>query len=183
MLRQDPDIIMIGEIRDFETSEIAIHAALTGHLVFSTLHTNDAVSATTRLIDMGVEPFLISSSLICAVAQRLVRVLCPECKEAYEPQKELLDQLKMKFEPGIKFYREKGCPVCRQTGYSGRIGIYELFIPDEETKKLIDKKVTASEIRSVAISRGMKTLRDDALIKLAAGSTSLAEILRATMEA
>ena len=183
MLRQDPDVIMIGEIRDFETAEIAIHAALTGHLVFSTLHTNDAVSATTRLIDMGVEPFLISSSLICAVAQRLVRVLCTECKEAYEPPKELLEQLKMKFAPDIKFFREKGCPVCRQTGYAGRIGIYELFIPDEETKSLIDKKVTVGEIRTAAISKGMKTMRDDALEKLSAGVTSLSEILRATMEA
>ncbi|MDP2905340.1 MAG: ATPase, T2SS/T4P/T4SS family [Candidatus Omnitrophota bacterium] len=183
MLRQDPDVIMIGEIRDFETAEIAIHAALTGHLVFSTLHTNDAVSATTRLIDMGVEPFLISSSLICAVAQRLVRVLCPECKEAYEPPKELIEQLKMKFAPGIKFFREKGCPVCRQTGYTGRIGIYELFIPDEETKNLIDKKVTVGEIRAAAVAKGMKTMRDDALEKLSAGITSLSEILRATMEA
>jgi len=183
MLRQDPDVIMIGEIRDFETAEIAIHAALTGHLVFSTLHTNDAVSATTRLIDMGVEPFLISSSLICAVAQRLVRVLCSECKEAYEPPKELLEQLKMKFAPDIKFYREKGCPVCRQTGYAGRIGLYEIFIPDEETKSLIDKKVTVGEIRTAAIAKGMKTMRDDALEKLSAGITSLSEILRATMEA
>jgi type II secretory ATPase GspE/PulE/Tfp pilus assembly ATPase PilB-like protein len=183
MLRQDPDIIMIGEIRDHETAEIAIHAALTGHLVFSTLHTNDAVSATTRLIDMGVEPFLISSSLICVVAQRLVRVLCKECKEAYEPPKELLSELKMQYKEGMKFYREKGCPVCRSTGYSGRIGIYELFLPDEETKRLIDKKVTAGEIRAAAIAHGMKTLREDALDKLESGITSLSEILRATMEA
>jgi len=182
IVRQDPDIIMIGEIRDHETAEIAIHAALTGHLVFSTLHTNDAASAATRLIDMGIEPFLVSSSLICVAAQRLVRVLCPHCKEEYQPEKEVLAQLKITFNPKMKFFREKGCPKCRNTGYSGRLGIFEMFIPDDEIRALIDKKAQASEIRDAAIRKGMETLRQDGIRKLTEGITSLSELLRVTQQ-
>jgi len=182
IVRQDPDVIMIGEIRDYETAEIAIHAALTGHLVYSTLHTNDAASSATRLIDMGVEPFLVSSALICVVAQRLVRVLCPQCKEAYQPEKEVLEQAKIEWKEPYQFFREKGCSACRDTGYAGRIGLFELFLPDDELKKMIDKKVSASQIRDTAISKGMSTLRDDGIRKLASGVTSLAEVLRVTLE-
>lgn len=183
IVRQDPDIIMVGEIRDRETAEIAIHAALTGHLVFSTLHTNDATSAATRLVDMGIEPFLVSSSLICIVAQRLVRLLCSHCKEPYSPQPEVLTKLKLAPDASLKFYREKGCQQCRDTGYSGRIGIFEMLIPDDELKKLIDKKASSSEIRNFAFSqRMMKTLREDGLSKLSRGITSLAELLRVTQE-
>jgi len=180
IVRQDPDIIMIGEIRDRETAQIAIHAALTGHLVFSTLHTNDAPSAATRLVDMGIEPFLVSSSLVCVVAQRLVRVLCKECKELHRPLPELLEQLKIKEKTSLEFYREKGCSRCRNTGYGGRIGIFEMLLPDEEIKKLIDKKSSSGEIRELMIRQGRKTLRDDGLEKLVKGITSLSEILRVT---
>ncbi|MFH0935275.1 MAG: ATPase, T2SS/T4P/T4SS family [Candidatus Omnitrophota bacterium] len=182
IVRQDPDIIMIGEIRDHETAEIAIHAALTGHLVFSTLHTNDAASAVARLIDMGIEPFLVSSSLICVVAQRLVRVLCPHCKEAYQPDKEALEQLKIPVDTKAQFYREKGCNKCRNTGYSGRLGIFEMFVPDEPIRTLIDKKAAASEIKEAAIRKGMETLREDGVKKVTQGITSLSELLRVTQQ-
>ncbi len=197
IVRQDPDIIMIGEIRDHETAEIAIHAALTGHLVFSTLHTNDAASAATRLIDMGIEPFLVSSSLICVVAQRLVRVLCPYCKEAYQPSdaiagsgsdEAILSEGLLRFTRNdkiphkMKFYREKGCAKCRNTGYSGRIGIFEMFVPDEEIRSLIDKKAQASQIRDAGVRKGMETLRQDGIRKLIEGATSLSELLRVTQQ-
>jgi len=182
IVRQDPDIIMIGEIRDRETAEIAIHAALTGHLVLSTLHTNDAPSAVTRLVDMGIEPFLVSSSLVCVVAQRLVRVLCPQCKELYQPTPELLEQLKIQEKTSVQLYREKGCPQCRNTGYGGRIGIFEMLPPQEEIKKLIDRKASSGEIREAAIRSGMKTLREGGVEKLIKGVTGLAEILRVTQE-
>ena len=183
IVRQDPDIIMIGEIRDFETAEIAIHAALTGHLVFSTLHTNDAFSAATRLIDMGVEPFLVSSALICIVAQRLIRVLCPKCKEPYAPGQELLDELNIKAEPGMQFYREKGCRVCHQSGFIGRLGLFEMLIPDSEIQGLINKKAPANIVRETAVRKGIKALRDDGIAKLESGVTSLSEVLRVTQEA
>ncbi|MFH0855800.1 MAG: ATPase, T2SS/T4P/T4SS family [Candidatus Omnitrophota bacterium] len=183
LVRQDPDVIMIGEVRDHETAEIAIHAALTGHLVFSTLHTNDAPSAATRLIDMETEPFLVSSALICVVAQRLLRVLCPRCKEAYSPAKELLDELSVKAGPGpIRFYREKGCQECRNSGYSGRIGIFEMLVPDDDIKRLIEKKSSAGEIRDAAIRKGMKTMYEDGIDKLLKGITSVSEVLRVTHE-
>lgn len=180
LVRQDPDIIMIGEIRDQETAEIAIHAALTGHLVFSTLHTNDAPSAATRLIDMETEPFLVSSALICVVAQRLLRVLCPRCKEAYSPTQELLDKLKIKNSAPVTFYREKGCQECRNTGYSGRIGIFEMLVPDDGIKGLIGKKASATEIRDAAIRKGMKTMYEDGINKLLSGMTSVSDVLRVT---
>lgn len=200
LLRQDPDVIMIGEIRDHETAEIAIHSALTGHLVFSTLHTNDAPSAVTRLIDIQTEPFLISSALIGVAAQRLLRVLCSACKEAYSPGEELLNELKTRLGKGrraeeafsgkdadivpadIKFYREKGCPACHNTGYAGRIGIFEFLIPDDEIKQLIEKKASSIDIRDVAVRKGMKTLYEDSLDKLKRGITSVSEVLRVTYE-
>jgi type IV pilus assembly protein PilB len=182
IVRQDPDVIMIGEIRDRETAEIAIQAALTGHLVFSTLHTNDAASSATRLVDIGVEPFLVSSSIICIVAQRLMRVLCPDCKEAYAPGQELLDELKMPNKPGLKFYREKGCRRCHDSGFGGRTGIFEMFVPEAEIGRLIERKASANEIRDCAIRAGMKTLREDGIDKLINGITSLSELLRVTQE-
>jgi len=181
-LRQDPNIIMVGEIRDRETAEIAVHAALTGHLVFSTLHTNDAPGALTRLIDMGVEPFLVSSSVIGVLAQRLVRVICPECKEEYHPPNSLLEQLGLKKSEGIKFYRGKGCLTCRETGYLGRTGIFELLIMNEEIAELVVAKATSRDIRKVAIKNGMETLQEDGIRKVLSGITTLEEVLRVTQE-
>jgi len=182
IVRQDPDIIMIGEIRDKETADIAIHAALTGHLVLSTLHTNDAPSAAARLIDMGVEPFLVASSIIGILAQRLIRTLCPACKEKYTPSKELLEQLEYKGPTeDLVFYKEVGCAKCKSYGYAGRSGIYELLIPNERTRDLITKKATASAILEEAQrSAGMKTLRQAGIEKVIKGTTSVSEILRVT---
>ncbi|MCM8765739.1 MAG: type II secretion system ATPase GspE [Candidatus Omnitrophica bacterium] len=179
ILRQDPDIIMVGEIRDVETAEIAIQAALTGHLVFSTLHTNDAPGALTRLIDMGIEPFLISSSVIGVLAQRLVRKICADCKTEYIPSPELISVLGIK-ETEIKFYKGKGCPNCKQTGYSGRIGIFELLVVNEEIRKLIVSKASADIIKQKAIALGMSTLKEDGLNKVKQGITTLEEIFRLT---
>jgi type IV pilus assembly protein PilB len=191
IVRQDPDIIMVGEIRDKETADISIHAALTGHLVFSTLHTNDAPSAATRLIDMGVEPFLISSSVIGILAQRLVRILCPYCKKEYTPSKELVLQLGLDSErKNAKtqkrknvFYKETGCKRCKQRGYIGRTGIYELLIPNERIKELIAQKASAAVLRDEAVkSSGMKTLREAGIEKVVQGVSSVAEVLRVTEE-
>ncbi len=181
ILRQDPDIIMVGEIRDLETAEVAIQAALTGHLVFSTLHTNDASSALTRLVDMGVEPFLISSSVIGILAQRLVRLICNNCKEKYTPPPEVLKDLGL--ESKIDFYRGKGCEECKGTGYSGRSGIYELLILDEEIRKLVESKKSSDEIKKKAREKGMVFLREDGLERVTSGLTSPEEVLRVTMEA
>ncbi|UCD55135.1 MAG: Flp pilus assembly complex ATPase component TadA [Candidatus Omnitrophota bacterium] len=200
MIRQDPDIIMIGEIRDKETADIAIHAALTGHMVFSTLHTNDAPSAVTRLIDMGVEPFLVSSSVIGILAQRLVRLLCPSCKQEYTPSKELLASVIARVPSGrslpagrpacrtgrqgnFTFYQEAGCKKCKQCGYIGRTGIFELLIPNDEIKELITKKPSATILREAAVRNGMKTLRQAGVEKVLAGFTSTSELLRVTEEA
>jgi len=185
IVRQDPDIIMIGEIRDKETADIAIHAALTGHLVLSTLHTNDAPSAAARLIDMGVEPFLVASSVIGILAQRLVRTLCPACKKKYVPSKELLEQLglgKKSEEGNIQFYKEIGCAKCKQYGYLGRTGIYELLIPNEKIRDLMTKKSSAMIIQEEAVKAGMKTLREAGIEKIVQGVTSASEILRVTEE-
>ncbi|MEW6101774.1 MAG: ATPase, T2SS/T4P/T4SS family [Candidatus Omnitrophota bacterium] len=180
ILRQDPDVIMVGEIRDQETATIAIQAALTGHLVLSTLHTNDAPSAVTRLIDMGVEPFLISSSLIGVVAQRLVRVICPSCKEAYAPTTEQAKELGLseKGLSGISFYRGKGCPDCVHSGYRGRTGVFEIMHVSDKMQDLILAKQPATKIREVAISEGMSTLKDSALEKVMKGISTPAEIKR-----
>ncbi|MFH1503870.1 MAG: GspE/PulE family protein [Candidatus Omnitrophota bacterium] len=197
IVRQDPDIIMIGEIRDKETADIAIHAALTGHLVFSTLHTNDAPSAVARLIDMGVEPFLVASSVIGILAQRLVRTLCDSCKEKYTPSAELLKEIGIRASytpPSLRasrseakqsliFYKEKGCHKCKQRGYKGRIGIYEFLIPNDRTKELIGRKASAPILRDEVVQAGMKTLRDAGFEKVAKGITSASELFRVTEEA
>ena len=185
IVRQDPDIIMIGEIRDRETADIAIHAALTGHMVLSTLHTNDAPSAAARLIDMGVEPFLVASSVVGILAQRLIRTLCPACKSSYPPSKDLLKQLGLDEElikERVVFYQEKGCAKCKNLGYSGRTGIYELLVTNEYIRELITKKSSASKIRDEAIKLGMRSLRDSGIEKVLKGLTSVSEILRVTEE-
>lgn len=178
ILRQDPDIIMVGEIRDKETADVAIQAALTGHLVFSTLHTNDAPSALTRLIDMGVEPFLISSSVVGIVAQRLVRVICEKCKEPYKPPAEILRG--MGISGDIQSYRGKGCGLCKGAGTIGRTGIFEILPLTEEIRKLVDAKASADIIKKKAVEQGMKTLREDGMVKVQKGITTLEEVLRVT---
>ena len=177
ILRQDPDIIMVGEIRDAETAEIAIQASLTGHLVLSTLHTNDAASAITRLVDMGIEPFMIASSLTAVMAQRLVRVICPHCREEYQP---------VERHAGIalpeKLHRGRGCDKCFGFGTMGRTAIYEIMPVDQEICSMIIRRAHAGEIKEYAISRGMKTLRDDGLLRAAEGVTTIEEVLRVTQE-
>ncbi len=180
ILRQDPDVIMVGEIRDKETAEIAIQASLTGHLVLSTLHTNDAPGSVARLIDMGIEPFLIASSIIGVLSQRLVRVICRECKESYKPQKELLRDLGIKED--TVFYRGKGCKACKNSGYMGRIGIFEFMPFSEEIKKLVVARAQADRIRSLATEEGVRTLRADGLEKAKKGITTIEEVLRVTGE-
>ncbi len=182
IVRQDPDVILVGEVRDLETAEIAIHAALTGHLVFSTLHTIDAASAVTRLIDMGIEPFLVTSSIEAIIAQRLVRTICPHCREPYEPPRALLEELKVSGGDDVVFYRGKGCEACMGTGYLGRTGIYELFLCDEEMGKVITRTSDASEIRNFAIRRGMRRLSEDGVLKIKAGLTTPEEVLRVIQE-
>ncbi|MCX5713545.1 MAG: type II secretion system ATPase GspE [Candidatus Omnitrophica bacterium] len=183
ILRQDPDIIMVGEIRDLDTAEIAIQAALTGHLVFSTLHTNDAPGAITRLIDMGIESFLAASSVIGVLAQRLVRKLCPDCKEKYMPTDEVLRDIGLSGESqGIVFYRGKGCPKCMDTGYKGRLGIYELMLLDDKVRNLIVAKSSTDTIRKQAIASGMITLQEDGIQKVKDGITTAEEVLRVTRE-
>jgi len=178
ILRQDPDIIMVGEIRDLETAEIAIHASLTGHLVFSTLHTNDSAGAITRLIDMGVEPFLVASSLIGVLAQRLVRTICPFCKKPYKPSSDEIKELK-----GVNvLYRGEGCEQCMGTGYRGRTGIFELLIVDDDIRALISKNVPTNVIKKAAVEKGMDTLREDGLKKVREGITTLEEVIRVTQE-
>lgn len=182
ILRQDPDVIMIGEIRDLETAEIAIQASLTGHLVLSTLHTNDSAGALTRLIDMGIEPFLVSSSLLGVLAQRLVRVICPHCKVSYTPASAELEELG--FDPSqIKdpvFYHGQGCSECFETGYHGRTGIYELLLTTEKITKLIMQNADSNIIKKAALQHGMITLRKDGADKVLRGITTIEEVLRVT---
>jgi general secretion pathway protein E len=182
IVRQDPDVILVGEIRDLETAEIAIHAALTGHLVFSTLHTNDAPGAITRLIDMGIEPFLVASSVVAIIAQRLVRVICPSCKESYKPSQAVLEELQLTPSRTSKktFYRGKGCPECLSTGYHGRTGIYEILLVDDTIRGLVLKTSDSATIKAEAIQRGMQTLRDDGICKVLEGQTTIEEVLRVT---
>lgn len=201
-LRHDPDIIMVGEIRDAETAEIAIQASLTGHLVFSTVHTNDAAGGITRLVEMGVEPFLVASSLLGLLAQRLVRRLCPICREEYRPNEDEIRRLGIEPEafyagaapthpldpsdppapsPGMAF-RAKGCPHCMSTGYSGRLGIYELLVMDDVVRTLAQKSSDSMAIKRAAVNQGMRTLRDDGARKVVAGMTSIAEVMRVTQE-
>ena len=182
IVRQDPDVIMVGEIRDLETAEIAIQSALTGHLVFSTLHTNDAPGAITRLQDMGCEPYLLSSVLTGVLAQRLVRRICQACRAPDHPDPAELLALGITDATGLELFRGKGCDECRGTGYRGRTGIYELFKISEEARSLIVQKVPGGEIRRHAVGHGMITLREDAWAKACAGQTTVAEILRVTQE-
>ncbi|MBU1626767.1 type II secretion system ATPase GspE [bacterium] len=184
IVRQDPDIIMVGEIRDSETAEIAVQSALTGHLVFSTLHTNDAASAITRLQDMGVESFLVSSVIEGIMAQRLVRVLCKNCREPYEFTPKMQENLGVrdKISDNIILYKEKGCENCKFTGYKGRSGIYELLMISDDIRKLVLEKAPANIIKQTAMSKGMFTLREDGWEKVKKGLTSLEEIFRVTQE-
>lgn len=178
ILRQDPDIIMVGEIRDRITAEIAIHAALTGHIVLSSFHTNDAPSALTRLVEMGIEPFLCASAVTCVIAQRLVRKLCNECKEPYVPPPEVLKE--HGFPEGTRIYRPNGCPICKDTGYKGRTGIFEILLLDDRIRELVVKKAPTDEIRKVAKEKGMVEMKEDALKKVFLGITSLEEALTIT---
>ncbi len=181
ILRQDPDVIMVGEVRDRETAGMAIQSSLTGHLVFSTLHTNDAAGAVSRLLDFGVEPYLVSSSLICVLAQRLVRKICPDCRQAYEPPAHELREVGVA-SPGKNtvFYMGAGCSKCFETGYRGRTGIYELMTVTEEIREMIYRRETAGTIKKKAIEQGMQTLRMDGARKVVSGVTTIAEVLRVT---
>ncbi len=181
ILRHDPDIVLVGEIRDQETAENAIQASLTGHLVFSTLHTNDAAGAYTRIVDMGIEPFLVASTVEGVMAQRLLRRLCRECREAYQPSKEDVpsdfpwDELE-----GKPLYRAVGCRTCRNVGYTGRMGIYELMVTTEEVRQLAHDRVSSWAIKQAALKAGMRTLRMDAWQKAIQGQTSIDEVIRVT---
>jgi type II secretion system protein E len=182
ILRQDPNVIMVGEIRDLETAEIAIRAALTGHMVFSTLHTNDAPSAFTRLIDMGIEPFLVASSVEAVLAQRLVRTICPHCKVEQKVERDYLRKIQFPEEhiETAKFYRGAGCEACRQFGYQGRLGIYELLVVTEPIRPLIMNRAPATLIAQTAMNEGMKTLRHDGWYKVMGGITTIEEVIRVT---
>jgi len=184
IVRQDPDVVLVGEIRDLETAEIAIHSALTGHLVFSTLHTNDAPGAITRLVDMGIEAFLVASSVIAIIAQRLVRVICSQCKEAYVPEALLLKDIGLDPSKNTTqtFYRGRGCSACLNTGYRGRTGIYEILSMDDSIRSLIIKSSHSGAIKAVAVKRGMTTLWQDGLRKVLEGATTIEEVLRVTQQ-
>jgi type II secretory ATPase GspE/PulE/Tfp pilus assembly ATPase PilB-like protein len=206
LLRQDPDIIMVGEIRDNETMEMAIHAAMTGHLVLSTLHTNSAAGTIPRLLDMGAEPFLVASTLNVVMAQRLVRKLCPDCRKEYKLSDKDLESLKGNFDldellkiikgagilkgklgekdqwQDIKFFRPVGCEQCSKTGYHGRLGIFEVLEADEEICKMVSQKATAEDLEIKAKSKGMLTMVEDGFMKAMQGITSIEEILRVTKE-
>ena len=183
-LRQDPDIIMVGEIRDLATAEIAIQASLTGHLVFSTVHTNDSASAVTRLVDMGVEPFLVASSIEAILAQRLVRTVCPSCRESVEPTAAEWTKLGLRNarDKPKRVFKPVGCSECFKTGYLGRSGIYELLVIDDDIRQLVLKNVDANTIKRAAVDKGMLTLRDDGADKIARGMTSIEEVMRVTQE-
>ncbi|MCX8027918.1 MAG: type II secretion system ATPase GspE [Thermodesulfovibrionales bacterium] len=178
ILRQDPDVIMVGEIRDLETAEIAIQASLTGHLVFSTLHTNDSASTITRLLDMNIEPFLIASSLTAVLAQRLVRTICPSCKQQYAP---MIEEIRYFDEAPPLLYKGKGCNACKMTGYIGRTGIFELLLIDNELRRLITSHKDANTIKEYCVSVGMVTLFQDGLDKVRQGVTTLEEVLRVSL--
>jgi type IV pilus assembly protein PilB len=178
ILRQDPDIIMVGEIRDPETAEIAIQASMTGHLVLSTLHTNDSAGAITRLVDMGIEPFLVGSSVIAVLAQRLVRKTCERCRSSFRPEPELLNATGLP--PDILLSRGQGCSFCRQTGYRGRIGLFELLKVDDQIRRLTMARNPSSEISNYAVAQGMQTLRDDGIRKVRQGLTTVEELVKAT---
>jgi type IV pilus assembly protein PilB len=182
ILRQDPDIILVGEIRDMETAEIAIQSSLTGHLVLSTLHTNDAPGAITRLIDMNIEPFLITSTLEAIIAQRLVRIICPNCKESYEPTEAELGKIGLRREEikGKVFYRGRGCEECNHIGFRGRTGIFEILVMNDKLREVIARKAATKDIRNMATDSGMRTLRESGLEKIFQGITTIGEVVRAT---
>lgn len=182
ILRQDPDVIMIGEIRDRETAEIAIHASLTGHLVFSTLHTNDAASAATRLIDMGIEPFLVASSVVAVLAQRLLRRICPDCKRPYRASEDELSRLDLPPGSTVTLYRGAGCAACSQTGYRGRTGIFELMVLDDDIRRLIGGKADSTAIKQTAVAKGMVTLKQEGAERVIQGHTTLEEVMRITQQ-
>lgn len=183
-LRQDPDIIMVGEIRDRETAEIAIQASLTGHLVLSTLHTNDAPSSITRLVEMGVEPFLVASSVLGIAAQRLIRSVCKDCARKYTPDAEELSQIGLTVDDlrGRQIFKPVGCPICMETGYAGRFGIHEIMLVTDLVRTELMKGSDASTIKKVALTQGMKSLREDAAQKVLQGLTTIAEVIRVTQE-
>jgi type IV pilus assembly protein PilB len=182
ILRQDPDKILVGEIRDLETGQIAIQASLTGHVVFSTLHTNDAPSAVTRLLEIGLEPYLIAATLECIIAERLVRVICANCKETYQPTEEMLMELSLSGEDvqGKRFYYGRGCDTCNNTGYRGRTGIFEMMVLDDDLRQLIIDESSTQHMRDVARQRGMRTLRESGLLKIFDGTTTIEEVIRET---
>jgi type II secretory ATPase GspE/PulE/Tfp pilus assembly ATPase PilB-like protein len=175
---------MVGEVRDYETAEIAIRSALTGHLVFSTLHTNDAAGAVTRLLDMKMEPFLVSSSLECLIAQRLVRLICPKCKTPVKNKEEFLRQMQdIQFDrEKVEIYEGKGCPDCRFTGYRGRTAIHEILMLTESIREMILQNASSQQIKQKAVAQGMRTLRQDGLRKVIAGLTTLSEVVRVTQQ-
>jgi type IV pilus assembly protein PilB len=183
MLRQDPDIILVGEVRDKETAEIAVQASLTGHLVFTTLHTNDAPSAIARMLDLGLEPFLVTATLEGIVAQRLVRRLCTQCRVAYTPTEEQLMELNLRPEDvsGRQFYYGKGCDNCNNTGYRGRQGIYEFVLLDDEFKDMIINHASTQQLRAAGRMRGMRTLRSSGLMAIYDGVTSIEEVVKETI--
>ena len=181
MLRHDPDVMMVGEIRDLETAELAVRTALTGHLVFSTLHTNDAAGGITRLLDMEIDSFLVSSSVNLIIAQRLVRIICTACKEKFTPEAHLLKQFTEKPE-SITTYHGKGCEACRFTGYKGRSGIFEMLEISDEIREMILQKMPSHQIKQKAVSLGMKTLKQSGWDKIKSGQTTVAEVLRVTQE-
>jgi general secretion pathway protein E len=182
VLRQDPDVIMVGEIRDKETAVMAIQSALTGHLVFSTLHTNDAASAVARMLDLGIEPYLLASSVVGVLAQRLVRQVCPNCARPLASPRDQFARLGVMDDgDGTTFREGAGCAACRQTGYSGRVGIFELLVVDETVRQRIQARATAADIKATAAAGGMRTLRDDGVAKVLAGTTTVDEVLRVTM--
>jgi general secretion pathway protein E len=182
VLRQDPDVIMVGEVRDEETASMAIQSSLTGHLVFSTLHTNDAAGAVSRLLDFNVEPYLVSSSLTAVMAQRLVRRICPECKQPYEPSAHELREIGIGAEDAddLNIYIGAGCNKCFDTGYRGRVGIYELMLINEDIRDMVYHRESAGKIKTKAIEFGMQTLRMDGARKVIDGVTTVAEVLRVT---
>jgi len=185
MLRHDPDVMMVGEVRDYETAEITIRVALTGHLVFSTLHTNDAAGAVTRLLDMSIEPYLISSSVECIIAQRLVRLICPDCKHEVKQKKELIEEMgftKEILETEAIIFEGKGCEKCKFTGYRGRTGIYEFLVMNDEIRQLVLERTPANIIKEKAISLGMRTLRQDGWEKVRKGLTTASEVVRVTQQ-
>jgi len=184
ILRQDPDIILVGEIRDMETAEMAVQASLTGHLVFATLHTNDSAGAVTRLINMGIEPFLVTSSTIAIQAQRLVRRVCPHCRESYQPDPESLKEVGISLEDinSTAFYRGLGCEKCIQRGYYGRSGIFELLVMSPHIQELILQGADSNVVKREARREGMRTLREDGAEKLLRGETTIEEILRVTRD-